>query len=78
MAASFLRAMKRRTFLEVSVAGIADVLIGGLQKILAAASTSTSDETFSWADLLVNRLGFGAMCLMGEGIGDWPSARANR
>jgi hypothetical protein len=65
--------MKRRTFLEVSLAGAAGVLTGGLPKIIAAASTSTSDETFSiGGDLLVNRLGFGAMRLTGEGIWGWP------
>jgi aryl-alcohol dehydrogenase-like predicted oxidoreductase len=70
--------MKRRTFLEVSLAGAAGVLTGGLPKIIAAASTSTSDETFLLGgDLLVNRLGFGAMRLTGEGIWGWPPDREN-
>jgi len=44
-------------------------------KIVAAASTSTSksEETFLLGgNLLVNRLGFGAMRLTGEGIWGWP------
>ena len=70
--------MKRRTFLEVSLAGAAGVLTGGLPKIIAAASTSKSDETFLLGgDLLVNRLGFGAMRLTGEGIWGWPPDREN-
>jgi pyridoxine 4-dehydrogenase len=73
--------MKRRTFLEVSLAGAAGVLTGGLQKILAAPAstiTSKSGETFFLGgDLLVNRLGFGAMRLTGEGIWGWPPDREN-
>ncbi len=70
--------MKRRTFLEVSLAGAAGVLTGGLPKLLSAASTSKSEETFQLGgDLLVNRLGFGAMRLTGEGIWGWPPDREN-
>src|SRR5205809_4577174 len=70
--------MNRRTFLEVSLAGAAGVLTGGLQKLVAAASTSKSEETFLLGgDLLVNRLGFGAMRLTGEGIWGWPPDREN-
>ena len=68
--------MKRRTFLEVSLAGAAGVLTDGLPKIIAGASTSKSDETFLLGgDVLVNRLGFGAMRLTGEGIWGWPPDR---
>ena len=70
--------MKRRTFLEVSLAGAAGVLAGGLPKIIAAASAGKSGETFLLGgDLLVNRLGFGAMRLTGEGIWGWPPDREN-
>src|SRR5881628_2032528 len=70
--------MRRRTFLELISAGAAGVLTGGLEKIVAAASTSKSEETFLLAgDLLVNRLGFGAMRLTGEGIWGWPPDREN-
>src|SRR5256886_7772889 len=70
--------MRRRTFLEVISTAAAGVLTGGLPKIVAAASTSKSAETFLLGgDLLVNRLGFGAMRLTGEGIWGWPPDRAN-
>src|SRR5881296_2076762 len=74
--------MKRRTFLGVVSAGAAGVLTGGLSKLLAQTSTSTitsrSGETFLLGgDLLVNRLGFGAMRLTGEGIWGWPPDREN-
>src|ERR1700730_2188421 len=72
--------MKRRTFLGAISAGAAGVLTGGLRELLAAASTSTSKsgETFLLnGDLLVNRLGFGAMRLTGEGIWGWPPDREN-
>src|SRR5881275_3378715 len=70
--------MKRRTFLEVSLAGAAGVLTSGLPKIIAAASTSKGGETFLLGgDLLVNRLGFGAMRLTGDGIWGWPPDREN-
>jgi len=78
--------MRRRTFLGAISAGAAGVLTGGLPKLLAAASThlrlatagqaSSSGETFLLGDdLLVNRLGFGAMRLTGEGIWGWPPDR---
>src|SRR5438477_11843172 len=69
--------MRRRTFLEVISAGAAGVLTGGLQKILAAIAEAR-DSTFQLGgDLLVNRLGFGAMRLTGEGIWGWPPDREN-
>jgi pyridoxine 4-dehydrogenase len=71
--------MRRRTFLEAISGGAAGVLTGGLQKIVAAsAQASSSEETFLLGgDLLVNRLGFGAMRLTGEGIWGWPTDRDN-
>src|SRR5438093_13540333 len=67
----------RRTFLAGLSASAAGVLTGGLQRILAA-STSKSEEAFLLGgDLLVNRLGFGAMRLTGEGIWGWPPDREN-
>src|SRR5439155_2866508 len=65
--------MRRRTFLGVISAGAAGVLTGGLQRILAAipeasGSMSMSKTFLLGGDLLVNRLGFGAMRLTGEGI----------
>src|SRR5437762_11959561 len=68
----------RRTFLGAISAGAAGVLTGGLSKLVAAASTSKSEETFLLGgDLLVNRPGFGAMRLTGEGIWGWPPDREN-
>src|SRR5437867_3105064 len=70
--------MKRRTFLGAISAGAAGVLTGGIAELIAAASTSKSEETFLLGgDLLVNRLGFGAMRLTGEGIWGWPPDREN-
>ena len=68
----------RRTFLGAISAGAAGVLTGGLSRLLAAASTSKGEETFLLGgDVLVNRLGFGAMRLTGEGIWGWPPDREN-
>ena len=75
--------LTRRTFLAALSASAAGVLTGGLPRLLAQTSThlrlatagqaSSSEETFLLGgDLLVNRLGFGAMRLTGEGIWGWP------
>src|SRR6266702_5466890 len=65
----------RRTFLTALSASAAGVLTGGLQRILAAVPQAR-DSTFELGgDLLVNRLGFGAMRLTGEGIWGWPPDR---
>src|SRR5436190_9643011 len=70
--------LTRRTFLRAISASAAGVLTGGLHELLAAASTSKSEERFLLGgDLLVNRLGFGAMRLTGEGIWGWPPNREN-
>ncbi len=67
----------RRTFLGAISASAAGVLTGGLQKLLAAIPEAR-DFTFQLGgDLLVNRLGFGAMRLTGEGIWGWPPDREN-
>ena len=60
-------------------AGAVGVLTGGLPKLIAAIpEASSSGETFVLGgDLLVNRLGFGAMRLTGEGIWGWPPDREN-
>src|SRR5438034_7069040 len=68
----------RRTFLAALSASAAGVLTGGLSKVVAAASASTSKTGGTFllgGDLLVNRLGFGAMRLTGEGIWGWPPDR---
>src|SRR6478736_135046 len=67
----------RRTFLGAISAGAAGVLTGGLHRILAAVPEAR-DSTFQiGGDLPVNRLGFGAMRLTGEGIWGWPPDREN-
>src|SRR5947208_4595435 len=67
----------RRTFLAALSTSAAGVLTGGLQRILAAIPEAR-DSTFQLGgDLLVNRLGFRAMRLTGEGIWGWPPDREN-
>src|SRR5437667_12326017 len=69
--------MNRRKFLGAVSAGAGSVLTGGFPKLVTAAS-STTKSTFQLAgDLTVNRLGFGAMRLTGEGIWGWPPDREN-
>ena len=67
----------RRTFLAALSASTAGVLTGGLPRLMAAIpEASSSSETFLLGgDLLVNRLGFGAMRLTGERIWGWPPDR---
>jgi pyridoxine 4-dehydrogenase len=69
----------RRTFLAALSGSTAGVLTGGLSRLMAAIpEASSSGETFLLGrDLLVNRLGFGAMRLTGEGIWGWPPDREN-
>src|SRR5213593_4448410 len=69
----------RRTFLAALSASAAGVLTGGLPRLMAAIpEASNSEERFLLGgDLLVNRLGFGAMRLTGEGIWGWPPDRDN-
>jgi pyridoxine 4-dehydrogenase len=70
--------MKRRNFLGVTLAGGAGILTGGLPKLVMAATSSATKSTFQiGGDLSVNRLGFGAMRLTGEGIWGWPPDREN-
>jgi pyridoxine 4-dehydrogenase len=68
--------MNRRKFLGTVSVGAGGILIGGLPKLVTAATNSKS--TFSLGgDLTVNQLGFGAMRLTGEGIWGWPPDREN-
>ncbi len=57
------------------VAG-ATIAAGGLPKIMNAAETSTSSFAVG-GELIVNRLGFGAMRLTGDGVWGWPPDREN-
>jgi aryl-alcohol dehydrogenase-like predicted oxidoreductase len=75
----------RRKFVELSAATGATILAGG--KVLGStvrAGLATispgmaANPTFKiGGDLEVNRLGFGAMRLTGEGVWGWPPDRAN-
>ena len=72
----------RRTFLGMSLGTGATLFAGGSATILGAdSSTATSPVTNpTWklgGDLPVNRLGFGAMRITGEGIWGWPPDRNN-
>jgi pyridoxine 4-dehydrogenase len=64
--------------LGVTLAGGVSILTLELQKLVTAAtSPSTKSSFLLGGDLSVNRLGFGAMRLTGEGIWGWPPDRDN-
>src|SRR5205823_11856418 len=71
----------RRTFLGTTLAGGAALLAGGSDAIFGASSATMNPATNpTWqlgGDLPVNRLGFGAMRITGEGIWGWPPDREN-
>ena len=69
----------RRNFVKLTFAGGALVLARGPGAIFGATETPlAANPTFKiGGDLTVNRLGFGAMRLTGEGIWGWPPDRAN-
>src|SRR6266436_5205501 len=76
------RGVTRRTFLGMSLASGTALLAGKSDVILGAQSSTTPkmamNTTFKLGgDLTVNRLGFGAMRITGEGIWGWPPDRAN-
>jgi pyridoxine 4-dehydrogenase len=72
----------RRTFLGATLATGAALLARGSDVIFGAESSASRNIAANptWklgGDLTVNRLGFGAMRLTGEGIWGWPPDRAN-
>jgi pyridoxine 4-dehydrogenase len=69
--------MNRRRFLGAVSAGAASVVTGGLAKLVTAAPSTTTSTFQLGGDLTVNRLGFGAMRLTGDGIWGWPADRDN-
>src|SRR6266513_120456 len=72
------KTITRRTFVGLSVATGATILAGGkILGSLSAPGTATNPVFKIGGDLEVNRLGFGAMRLTGEGIWGWPPDRAN-
>ena len=71
------RGMSRRLFLRATLAGGASLLAGRAATLFAAGSASNNSGFTIGGDLPVNRLGFGAMRLTGEGIWGWPPDREN-
>src|ERR1051326_7587276 len=70
--------MTRRTFLEMSMATGATILAGANVFGSTSAPGAATNTTFKiGGDLEVNRLGFGAMRITGDGIWGWPADRAN-
>src|SRR5438477_5900199 len=74
--------MTRRKFLDTTLAGGATLIAGGQTMIFAANSPAVTEPGTSsvfrlGGNLPVNRLGFGAMRITGEGIWGWPADRAN-
>ena len=67
----------RRAFVRVTLAGGASFLAGRAATFFAAASANDNSSFSIGGDLPVNRLGFGAMRLTGEGIWGWPPDREN-
>ncbi len=69
----------RRRFVEMSLASGATLLVGGSDAIFGATSPGLATNSV-WklgGDLQVNRLGFGAMRITGEGVWGWPPDRDN-
>src|SRR6201987_4336155 len=69
--------ISRRLFLRTTLAGGASLLAGRAATLFAAASANDNSTFSIGGDLTVNRLGFGAMRLTGEGIWGWPPDREN-
>src|SRR5437016_6686775 len=69
--------LTRRRFVGLTIGGGAALLAEGSTILHAATATSTEVNTMFkiGGDLSVNRLGFGAMRITGEGIWGWPKDR---
>src|SRR5438046_3606348 len=72
----------RRRFLGITLASGAALLAGKSDVILGAntptSSNMATNPTFNLGgDFTVNRVGFGAMRVTGEGIWGWPADRQN-
>ena len=68
------RVVTRRRFVGLTIGSSVAVLAGG-STILRASPMPTTAEFKIGGDLPVNRLGFGAMRLTGDGIWGWPKDR---
>jgi pyridoxine 4-dehydrogenase len=74
------KGITRRTFLGTTLLTGAAFFAGGSNAIFGATAPASADSNSIFrigGDLPVNRLGFGAMRLTGEGIWGWPPDRAN-
>src|ERR1043166_77999 len=70
--------MNRRKFLGTTLTASGIVLAEGLGELVSAATTSISKSEFAiGGDLMVNRMGFGAMRINGDGGWGWPKDRDN-
>src|SRR6188472_326482 len=69
--------ISRRLFLRATLAGGAALLTVRAAPLFATASANDNSSFRIGGDLQVNRLGFGAMRLTGEGIWGWPPDRDN-
>jgi len=66
----------RRRFVRLSLAGGVGLSVVGAAPLFGAESTKNMSDTFKiGGDLTVNRLGFGAMRITGDGIWGWPKDR---
>jgi len=71
-----IRGVTRRKFVEMTIGGGAAIVAGGSVILKAAAATTENNTMFKIGEnLSVNRLGFGAMRITGEGIWGWPKDR---
>src|SRR5690349_780123 len=66
----------RRKFVRLSAATGATLMTGGVKAVVAQALATNATFKIG-GDLEVNRLGFGAMRITGEGIWGWPPDREN-
>jgi pyridoxine 4-dehydrogenase len=72
--------ISRRKFVCASLAGGAGILSGGGSFFCASAAAGREGVNATWrvgGDLPVNRLGFGAMRLTGDGVWGWPADRGS-
>ena len=70
--------MTRREFVGISAATGAAILTGGKVFGSTGAPGAATNASFKiGGDLEVNRMGFGAMRITGDGIWGWPPDRAN-
>jgi aryl-alcohol dehydrogenase-like predicted oxidoreductase len=68
----------RRRFVELTIGGGAAVLAGKSTILFGAEPTTSAIMSMSFkigGDLSVNRLGFGAMRITGDGVWGWPKDR---